>query len=345
MSEQTLNKPIFGLDIGSYSIKAAEVKHHGNSAELYAASIVDMAEPKKMLMKKDRKGLVESIKKSVALSKPHRIDTKYVASALPESKVYSDLITLPQMEEEELKNAVPFEAAKHMPLTLEESYIDFSPIEITKDKKMKILVVGAPRELVDFYREIIRASGLELISLDIKPIAAARALLSPEMENQAILILDVGANNASITVFFKGNIVVASTVFSGGEAYVRAAAKELKIERDEALKMSEIAAKSEEKKERILRVLFPLFDDLVTKVQKAISFHASKNPKKPTLDKILLTGGGAITPGFQEYIEQNVGVKTVIADPFINLKKEGIEKIPKTEISTIATAIGLALKK
>lgn len=345
MAEQTLDKPVFGLDIGSYTIKAAQVKYHGERAELYAASIVDMPDPKMTLSKKNRQGLIESIKKSVALSKPHTIDTKYVASALPESKAYSDIITLPQMEEEELKTAVPFEATKHMPLTLEESYIDFTVIETTKDKKIKILVVGAPRELVDFYREIIRAAGLELISLEIKPIAAARALLSPEMENQAILILDIGANNASITVFYKGNIVVASTVFSGGEAYVSAAAKELKISQEEALKMSEIAAHSEEKKERILRVLFPLFDDLVTKVQKTISFHASKNLKKPELDKILLTGGGAITPGFQEYIEQNVGVKTVVADPFINLKGEVVEKIPQAEVPAIATAVGLALKK
>lgn len=345
MDEQTLNKPVFGLDIGSFTIKAAQVKYHGNQAELFAASIVDMPEPKLSLTKKNRQGLVESIKKSVALSTPHTIDTKYVASALPESKVYSDIITLPQMGEEELKSAVPFEATKHMPLTLEESYLDFSPIEITKDKNIKILVVGAPRELVDFYREIIRAAGLELISLEIKPIAAARALLSQEMKNQAILVLDIGANNASITIFFESNIVVASTVFSGGETYVKAAAKELKITKEEASKMAEIAAQNEEKKERILRVLFPLFDDLVTKVQKAISFNASKNPKKPTIDKILLTGGGAITPGFQEYIKQNVGIETEIANPFINLKGEVIEKISQTEVPTIATAIGLALKR
>ena len=120
MTTETLNNPIFGLDIGAYTIKAAQVKFHGDRAELYAASIVDLPDPKMVLTKKDRRGLIESIKKATLLSKPHKIDTKYVASALPESKAYSDIITLPQMDEEELKTAVPFEAAKHMPLTLEE---------------------------------------------------------------------------------------------------------------------------------------------------------------------------------------------------------------------------------
>jgi type IV pilus assembly protein PilM len=345
MEQQSLNNPIFGLDIGSYSIKAAQVKYHGDRAELIAASIVDMPEPKLTLAKKTRAGLIESIKKAVALSKPHRIDTRYVASALPESKVYTDIITLPNLEAEELKTAVPFEAAKHMPLALEESYIDFSVIEETKNKKLKILVVSASRELVDFYRTIINAAGLELIHLEIKPIAAARALLSPGMNNQAILILDVGANNSSITIFLEGNIVVATTVFSGGELYVQAVMKELKIDRDKALNMANIAAKSEETKSRILRVLFPLFDDLVSKIQKAITFNASKNPKKPTIDKILLTGGGAITPGFKEYIKQNVGVETEIANPFINLTGEVVQKIPQAEAESIVTAVGLALKR
>lgn len=345
MPEQTLSQPIFGLDIGSYTIKAAEVKFHGDRAELYAASIVDLPEPKMALSKKNRRGLVESIKKAVALSKPNRIDTKYIASALPESKAYSDIITLPQMEEEELKTAVPFEAAKHMPLTLEESYIDFSVIETNKDKKMKILVVGAPRELVDFYREITHQAGMELVSLEVKSIAAARALLSEEMKNQVILTLDIGANNSSITIFLEGNIIVATTIFSGGELFVKAVMKELKITREEALKMSKIAAKSEESKDRILRVLFPLFDELVAKIQKAITFHVSKNPNKPTIDKILLTGGGAITPGFQEYVEQNIKIKTAVANPFLNLDGELAQKIPELESSTMATAIGLALKR
>ena len=345
MAEQSISQPVFGLDIGSYSIKAAQVKYHGNSAELFAASIVDMPDPNKTLIKKDRKGLIESIKKSVALSKPHKIDTRYISSALPESKVYSDIITLPQMEEEELKTAVPFEAAKHMPLTLEESYIDFSPIEVTKDKKIKILVVGAPRELVDFYRQIIAQAGMELVSLEIKPIAAARALLNDEMRKQVILILDIGANNSSITIFLEGNIIVATTVFSGGELFVKEVMKELKIGRTEALKMAEMAEKDEEKKNAILRVLFPLFDDLVTKIQKAISFHQTKSPKKTAIDKILLTGGGAITPGLEDYIKQNVGVETSIANPFINLSGETIQNIPQPEASSIVTAIGLALKR
>lgn len=345
MEQQTLNNPIFGLDIGSFSIKAAEVKFHGDRADLSAASIVDMPEPKLSLTKKNRQGLIESIKKAVALSKPNRIDTRYVASALPESKVYTDIITVPHLEMEELKTAVPFEAAKHMPLTLEESYIDFSIIELTKDKKMKVMVVGAPRELVNFYRQIIHDAGLELIHLEIKPIAAARALLNEGMKGQTILILDVGANNSSITIFVEGNIVIASTVFSGGESYVKAVGDELKIDRGKALQMAAIAAKDENEKNKILRVLFPLFDDLVAKIQKAITFHATKNTKKPTVDKILLTGGGAITPGFQEYIKQNVGIETEIANPFINLSDRVTQKIPQAEACSIVTAVGLALKR
>lgn len=342
--QKTLNNQIFGLDIGSYTIKAVEVKHHGDKAELVAASIVDMPEPEKNLAQKNRQGVVETIKKAVNLSKPRSIDTKYVASALPESKVYSDIITMPHLDEEELKTAIPFEAAKHMPLSLNESYIDFSVIEST-NKKLKILVVGAPRDLVNYYRQIINEAGLELIFLEIKPIAAARALLNEEMKHQAVLILDVGANNSSITIFLEGNIVIAATVFSGGEVFVQAVAKELKISKAEALKMADIAFKSDEKKNVMLKILFPLFDDLVNKIQKAISFHATKNTKKPTVDKILITGGGAITPGFQEYIQQNVGVETLIANPFINLEGDVIKKIPKPEASSITTAIGLALKK
>lgn len=345
MTEQTLSQPVFGLDIGSFSIKAVEVKYRGNNAELYAASIIDMPDPEKSLTEKDRQGLVTAIKKSVILSKPHRIDTKYVASALPESKVYSDIITLPQMEEEELKTAVPFEAAKHMPLALEEAYIDYSLIGTTKNDKIKLFAVAAPRDLVDFYREIISQAEMELVSLEVKPLAAARALLNEEMQKQVILIFDVGANNSSITILLDGNILVATSIFTGGELFVKAIMKELKLSRAEAIKTEDSLEKDEEKKNKVLRILFPLFDDLVAKVQKAISFHQTKSPTKKPVEKILLTGGGSNAPGLKDYIKENVGIETIMADPFINMTGEVIKSIPKPEASSIVTALGMALKR
>jgi type IV pilus assembly protein PilM len=345
MAEEKLDKSIFGLDIGTYSIKAAEVKYHGDRAELYAASIIDMPESEKILTQKDKSGLVDCLKKAAAYSRPRAFDTKYVVSALPESKVYTDVLTMPKMTEEELFSAIPLEAAKHIPLDIKESYIDYSISEKTKDGKINILVVAASKKLVEFYIEIFRSAGMELLSLEIKPIAVARAILTEEMKKITVLILDIGANASSITVLHRGNFVVAITSSIGGEVYVKAIADELGVERAEALKMADLAAKSEENKNRILRVLYPSFEDITAKINKTIGFYQNKGSEKKRVEKILITGGGAITPGLKEYLKENTGVDTEIAYPLINVKGDMDKKISLSEASSIVTAIGLALKR
>ena len=244
--EEALNKPIFGLDIGTFSIKVAEIRFKGNKPELYAASIINLPEPDKGLEEKNPAAVADCLRRAAKESQPKTISTKYVVSALPESKVYTEVLTMPEMSAEELNSAVPFEAAKHMPLKLNESYIDFSVSEKIDDKKVEVLVVAAPKKLVDLYQQLIRAAGMELLSLEIKPIAVARALLTEEMKKKSILILDIGAHISSVTILHHGNFAVAITASIGGEDYIAAVAKDLKIKREEALKMSTMAEKSED---------------------------------------------------------------------------------------------------
>lgn len=336
--------PIFGLDIGSYTAKAAQVQYRRDGIELYAASIIDLPNPEKALTEKNKKELTEAIKKAIDSSKPHRINTKKVVSALPESKVYTEVISVPEMKEEELRAAVPLEASKRMPLTPETSYIDYSVIGKTRDKKLKLLTVGAPKSLVEFYYDLIKSCGLELVTLETKPIAAIRSLLSEEMKSKNIMIVDIGANNSSITIVVKESIRVAITISSGGEAYIKAAIEALKLSREKALKMAELVEKDKNLKDELLRVLFPLFEDIVERIQKAVEFFQSKSPDA-AIDGILLTGGGAITPGLKDYIQENTNIATQIADPFINIKSDIAKEIPKGETSSLVTAIGLALRR
>jgi len=339
-------KSIFGLDIGSYSIKATQIKYRGEQAELVAASIVDLATSSKKLIIKDKKILADSVKKAVSSSRPRPIDTKLVVSALPESKVYSEVIVMPAMEEEELKTAVPLEAGKHMPMAIEDSYIDYHVMENISKEKLKIFIVAAPKDSVDLINDVVSSVGFELVALETKPLAAIRALISPEFKDKCVLILDIGAENSSVTVTNKGEVAFAVTNSFGGETFVKAVEKKLSIKREEALKMSDLAREDENLKEKILKTLYPLFDNAIQGVEKAIDYYQSKNADKPNVSKILLAGGGSITPGIQEYVSDSIKIETEIANPFINLRENDlIKKIPKEEAVTLTTSIGLALRK
>src|SRR3989344_3314633 len=120
----------FGLDITNFRIRFVDLSmHRGFMGKKHlvvkAFNQTDLPEG---LVKdgeiKDEKKLVEIIKSLLATAIPHRVNTRFVVTALPEPKTFLKVIEIPIMEDDEVPQAIHWEIEKHLPFSIDEVTLD-----------------------------------------------------------------------------------------------------------------------------------------------------------------------------------------------------------------------------
>lgn len=99
----------FGLDIGSSEIKVLKAKKHDQGYELDKFARVDI---------KEGQDQAEVIKQAVEEAGIRA--TVEVNVALPESDVYTRIVTTPQLSETELSSSIQYEVEQYVPVPMEE---------------------------------------------------------------------------------------------------------------------------------------------------------------------------------------------------------------------------------
>lgn len=213
-----IKKPIFGIDVGYKSMKLVQVKGSGRNAHLLGA--VEIAIGQNVLTKdgvREKEKISQAIRQAMAAAKPHPISAKIVSSALPESLVFTKSLDLPKMSTVELNKNIPYQATEFFPVPIDDTYMDWQIVgQNPASNTIDVLVVAAPKVLINDLAEVISKAGLELVGMETKPIAAARALINPQDMNP-YLILDIGAKTSGLTCYDQRTIKITSTIAVGGD--------------------------------------------------------------------------------------------------------------------------------
>lgn len=282
-------KPIMGLDIGYQTLKIMQLKGDGPGASLLG--VAEVAIPPKSLNKngiKEKKQIAQAIIQGMKNARPHTITAKIVSSALPESLVFTKSIDLPRMNLDEVNKNISYQANEFFPIPPNETYMDWQVVgSLVGQNTIDVLVVAAPKAIIDSLAETIKMAGLELSSLETKPIADARGLISPKDSGPSI-ILDIGAKTASISCYDQGNIKLTSTVSVGGDDLTK------------DLNMS--------------------IKNISSEITHFVKYYQNRIGQATIFRKIILAGGGANVAGVTEAIQEATRIKSSIGWPIIKTK-------------------------
>jgi type IV pilus assembly protein PilM len=284
-----LKKPIFGLDIGYNSLKVMQLKGEGEHARLFGVGEVSIEA--KALGKdgiKEPQKIAESILAACKEAKPNPINAKIVSAALPESLVFTKSVDLPTMKEEEINKNIPYQASEFFPIPPNEMYMDWQIVGQLPGKNLiDVLVVAAPKKIVDSFAETVKIAGLELSSMETKPVSVVRALITAN-DNNPYLILDIGAKTSSVVCYDQGTIKITSTISCGGD---------------------DLTADFK-----------PNVDNLSSEIVHLIRYYQNRIGQATIFRKIILAGGGANTPEIVSAIEKSTKIKSEIGWPIIKTK-------------------------
>lgn len=335
----------FGLDIGSHNIKIVQLKREESKYQLISlGSAPSTAKGLASDADSDLTALASVIKK---LHQEAKIGTKNVVAALTEDQVFTRVITLPKLSEEELNSALKWEAEQYVPLPLAEVNLAHQIVRETKDDakdKIEVLLVAAPKRLTDKLLKVLKTAGLNPVSLETEILAIARSLVAPGSE--PTLLVDLGAKATDIAIVENQEVIFTRSIMTAGEALTRAIATELGMEITQAEEYKKAyGADPGQLEGKVSKAIEPILGLMIKEMEQAMQFYQSEQKEK-VIKRIVLTGGTAVLPEVVSLVAKKLSVEVQIGNPFERVAESSLlAKVPKNDLPFYAVAVGLAMKE
>lgn len=336
-----------GVDIGTSAVKIVELSRWGerikleNYGEIKAGALFE--KPFRSFERSTLTVSTSDVAKGVtAVLEEAKIKTKEASFCIPDFSTFFTWFRLPAMSEQELAQAVQYEARQHIPLPLSEVTLDWQMVGGSFEQKtpLEVLLVTVPNEIVSQYQEIASLSGLKLVALEAEVFGLARSSVRDQKET--MLLIDLGAQSTSISLVDGGHLKRSHSLDMAGNQLTAAIAQSLNVDFRKASLLKEGYGLSAVE-EHIDKVLMPLVDLIIVEMDK-VSQEYNRSEGKD-IAKIILSGGTSFLPGLKNYIADRAKKPVEITEPFKDILCPPIlEEALKKMGPSYAVAVGVALR-
>lgn len=350
-----------GIDFGTSSIKVAEISYENQNMQLQDYGVVDLdvsGQVNKGLTKTAsyEQKLNDSLK-GLLQKMNLKSGTAYVS--IPGFSGLITIIELPEMETEELAKAIKFEAHKYIPSSLDEITMSWEVIEHAEkeksllmegagdahraplsERKIKVLLVAAPKKDIERYDNLVSGSMLEVGAIELETFSIARALVGDDQGCH--FIIDIGSRATNIIMVENGIVKVNRNIDAGGNEITSAICDSMSISRQRA----EIFKKGDKDFLNTTEsaLIIPVLELITGESLRIINAFREKN-KQSKIDSIILSGGSSKMTGLKEYFSRSLGINVVIGDPWKKVKYSTTAKPLIDELGgSFTVALGLAMR-
>lgn len=341
------SKGVIGVDISSTSVKLIQLSHKNGKYQVDAYSVIPLGEGDvldKTIMQPENVG--EILERAYNLANPN---TKDVATAVPTTAAITKILEMDaDMTEDEREVQIRVDAEQYIPYPLDEVSLDFEiqNINAKNANKVDVLLVASRTENIDKRVEVIEIAGLKPKIIEIESHALERTytLLADNLPMGANVVglLDIGHTQMTLTVLDRGRVIYTREQSFGGKQLTQEIQQRYGLSLDEA---------GFAKRERNLpddydtEVLYPFLDALSQQASRALQFFFSSS-QYTEIDHLLLGGGSANIQGLSKLLQDNLGYRVTVADPFLRMgfAPQVDAKKLETDASSLLIACGLALR-
>jgi type IV pilus assembly protein PilM len=345
------SKAIVGLDIGSSTVKAVELKAAGKKLKVSAFgvepippdSIVDGAII-------DGAAVTDAIRR---LFTNKAFKTKDVAASLSGNAVIVKKINLPVMTESELAESIYWEAEQYIPFDIQDVNLDYQILNAGTGEDatgtMDVLLVAAKKEKIADYTGVISQAGRLPVIVDVDAFALQNAYeVNYGLEPDAVVVLlNAGASAININIITGDQSVFTRDISMGGNSYTEAVQKELNLPFESAEQIKRNQPVEGVTFEEVQPVLHAMTENVLLEIQKTFDFFKA-TAASDRIDRIVVSGGASRVDGFTASLQERFSTAVEVFDPFkmiaFDPAKLGISD-PEGLSATAAVAVGLALRK
>ena len=314
------NSSLVGLDISTTSVKLLELSIR--DGRYYVESYASEALPANAVVEKnitDVEAVGEVVARVVSRAKPH---SSFAAVAVAGSAVITKLIDMePAMSDDEREMQIRLDADQYIPYPLSEVNLDFEVLgpSTVVPGRVSVLLAASRSENIENRVDVLEIGNLTAKVVDIESYAIERAFglmvdALPD-EPDIVAIVDIGHTMMTLNVLRQDQIIYTREQLFGGKQLTE------DIQRRYGLSFEE-AGRS--KKEGNLpddyepEVLIPFMESVAQQVTRSLQFFFSSSQYND-VDHILLAGGSASIQGLARLIQDKLGNRVTVANPFTHM--------------------------
>lgn len=274
----------------------------------------------------------------------------FVIVNIPEEHAFFRTIEMPSLGQEEMEEAIHWEAESNIPLPIEKVYLAWEILPKKESNKNTILLSAAPKNVIDNLVEALKAGNLIPIIIEPESTALVRSLAQKDpilSSGGAALILDLKEFYTHI-IGFDSHVVRLNTISEhSSKNFDLAIAEAFKIKEEEAEKFRQKIGwnDKEELGKKLIEVTQRPFNNLRKDIGSAISFYGNRSDKE--IAKILLTSEKSSKwLGFEKYLEKEMGLPVNWQSPWSpQIWPKDCPFVEQSENEEYNICIGLALRK
>lgn len=347
---------VLGVDVSSSTIKVVQLRAKRGKAMLETYGELALGPYAGIESGKATALSASKIGEALAdLMKEAKVTTKNCGVAIPLASSLINVITMPDVGEKHLKEMVPIELRKYIPVNISEVLIDWHVIPSIADhppvetsvtqgaKVVDVLAVAIHRDTMTRFQEIIRVANLNASFYEIEAFSIIRAVLGDELA--PTMILDIGAGTTKAFIVDRRVLRESHVINRGSQDITLALSKAEGIsqERAEELKRT-MGVSSNASDTHVAEIISLVLDSVLAEAQRVMDAYQRKYNR--SVGTVILSGGGAVIPGLVDKIKHLFGTEVISAIPFAKVETPAfLEDVLLTVGPEFTVALGVALRK
>lgn len=340
---------IIGIDVGSSAIKVVSIKP-GKQPVLSGFGVAHLPQEGVIVEGNIVDGLTVTDTLKDVLKAGKLKGSAYVGGLLSQNTIIR-FIRMPIMADDELKEAIKFEAEQYIPYSIDEvqiSYFKLGEIAEEEGSQNYILLVCTPREVLNTYQTTLKNAGVTLKVVDVDCFGVLNSIHSQIDNDSIIAVIDIGASTTNIDIIKRGVLDFHRNVNIAGNNISNVIKDVLKLELSQAenIKKEEGRVAIEESdRNEVSDVINTIIEELVSEIRRSFDFFKAQSRERQ-IDKIILTGGTSKLPNIDVFLANELGIEVDFADPFgeLGVSVPNMEELEDYK-QELTAAIGLALRE
>ncbi|MCM2282519.1 MAG: pilus assembly protein PilM [Bdellovibrionaceae bacterium] len=344
-----LNSPRVGLDIGTRTVKAVQLKKSGGKVFVERFFFQDLAE------NNDYYPLSAPTDEVLAAAIQTNGFRKRAASiCLDENEILTHEARLPKMPAKDLETALRGYIEEQFHLSGDEVCLDHIVLEEGKDDEDSSRLIKtyfAKTENVQKLVQLVRSAGLKPQVIDSGVLARVEMLrFNGYLKAKGnFLVVDIGESHITASLVSNDRVTLSNVIPTGFGAINKMffETQGMPYDQAELLKLTYDMRAHETEANETEKQLDEALYEMFYKLQRMVDFFKVSLKRAP-IESVLLTGGGSQMSHIQEAMETYCTVPAQVVNPLKNIEIYHSKNLDDARIASLApymgTAIGLALR-
>ncbi len=334
-----------GVNIGTSSVKIAELKKSGKSYQLVHFGIAQL--PDEAIVNREivnHMAVVDTIRGLVSQLK---IKGQSITTSLSGPAVIVKKLLLEQTPINELEDAILWEAEQYIPFDINEVVFDYQILNKSgPEGKMEVLLVACKRSMVDNYVAVLKDAGLNISCVDVDHFALQNTFeLNYPPETPAALV-DIGASSLKLVICAGGVPLFSRDSAVGGKTLTTEIQRHLNLSYQEAEILKIDGNTQGQLPQEVTDLTHVMAENFASEIKRSLDFFIASN-LGTTVSYILLGGGSSRLPQLPKLVEDACGLPTQVLNPFQKISYDSKifnEDYIQGIAGTASIPIGLALR-